>query len=179
MLQFYLSMVSDNDDKSRIEFLYKEYRQLMYKTAISILHNKEDVEDAVHEAFLRVIKNITKFRTYSCRENVSYLVIIVKGISLNILTSRSKKIELNDDVCGKESIEDTVQFNIEYNEIVENIKKLSPVLRSVAILRFVEQCTPGEISDLLDMKINAVYASISRARSILLETNEEDHNDKR
>ena len=77
MLGFYLSMVESDEERSLIEFIYNEYRQLMYKTAFSILHNKFDAEDAVHEAFLRVIKNILKFRSYKCNENVSYLVIIV------------------------------------------------------------------------------------------------------
>ena len=151
----------------------------MYKTAVSILHNKEDAEDAVHEAFLRVIKNITKFHSYSCKENVSYLVIIVKGISLNILSSRSKNTELNDDLYDEKNMEETVYSNIEYSAIVKNINKLSPTLRNVAILHFVEQCTPNEISNLLNMKINAVYTSISRARSVLLKMNKEVSNDKR
>lgn len=78
MLQYYLSMVNSNEERSLVEYLYKEYRQLMYKTAYSILHNSELTEDAVHEAFLMVIDNLQKFRKYSCKENVAYLVITVK-----------------------------------------------------------------------------------------------------
>ena len=40
MLSFYLSMVESDEERSLIEFIYNEYRQLMYKTAFSILHNK-------------------------------------------------------------------------------------------------------------------------------------------
>ena len=92
MLQIYLAAADSAEDRSLIEFLYTEYKQVMYKTAVSILHNNEDAEDAVHEAFLRVIKNISKFRKYSCNENVSYLVIIVRGIALNMPLKTTKQI---------------------------------------------------------------------------------------
>ena len=55
MLQFYLSMMNSGEDKALVEFLYNEYKQLMFKTAYAILRNRESAEDAVHDAFLRVI----------------------------------------------------------------------------------------------------------------------------
>lgn len=56
----------------------------MYKTAFSVLHNPEQAEDAVQEAF-KNNKGFLKFPSYSCNENSAYLVIIVRGISLNML----------------------------------------------------------------------------------------------
>ena len=93
MLQFYLSMMNSGEDKALVEFLYNEYKQLMFKTAYAILRNRESAE--------------------------------------------------------------------------ENIKALSPALRDIAYLSFVENCSAGEISELLDMKINTVHSSISRARKII------------
>ena len=58
MLQFYLSMMNSGEDKALVEFLYNEYKQIMFKTAYAILHNRESAEDAVHDAFLRVIIEI-------------------------------------------------------------------------------------------------------------------------
>ena len=51
MLQIYLAAADSAEDKSLIEFLYTEYKQLMYKTAVSILHNNEGAEDAVKTEF--------------------------------------------------------------------------------------------------------------------------------
>lgn len=104
MLQFYLSMVNSDEDKALVEFLYKEYKQLMFKTAYSILRRKESAEDAVHDAFLRVIKNLSKFRSYSCKENVSYLVIIVRGIALNMLSDSNRMAELEEDIPDASSV---------------------------------------------------------------------------
>lgn len=174
MLQTYLSALDSTEDKSLIEFLYTEYKQIMYKTAVSILHNNEDAEDAVHEAFLRVIKNISKFRKYSCNENLSYLVIIVRGIALNMLALKNKKVELSEDLPGSDDIEQTAEINITYEQVVKNIKNLSPALKNVATLMWVNQLSEKEISQLLDMNINTVRSYVSRARAILNKVNKEN-----
>lgn len=174
MLQIYLSAVDSTEDKSLIEFLYTEYKQIMYKTAVSILHNKEDAEDAVHEAFLRVIKNISKFRKYSCNENVSYLVIIVRGIALNMLSAKNKKVELPEDLSSSDDIEQTVENDITYEQVVKNIQSLSPTLKNIATLMWVNQLSEKEIAQLLDININTVRSSVSRARAVLNKANKED-----
>lgn len=174
MLQIYLSAVDSTEDKSLIEFLYTEYKQIMYKTAVSILHNKEDAEDAVHEAFLRVIKNISKFRKYSCNENVSYLVIIVRGIALNMLSAKNKKVELPEDLLSSDDIEQTVENDITYEQVVKNIQSLSPTLKNIATLMWVNQLSEKEIAQLLDININTVRSSVSRARAVLNKANKED-----
>ena len=60
MLSFYVSLVETEEEKSLVEALYIKYEQDMYNVAFSILHNNYDAEDAVQEAFLRVIENLDK-----------------------------------------------------------------------------------------------------------------------
>lgn len=172
MLSFYLSAAEADDDRSIIEFIYNEYRQLMYKTAFSILHNKYDAEDAVHEAFLRVIKNITKFRSYKCNENVSYLVIIVRGISLNMINKRNNSSELPDDLPDISSVEEIAEIRISYEIVKGNIEKLTPALKDIATLFFVEELSAQEISELLNVNVNTVRSYIYRAKNILKGMNE-------
>lgn len=167
MLQFYLSMVNSDEERSLVEKLYKDYRQLMYKTAYSILRNPELAEDSVHEAFLRVIENIQKFSEYSCKENVAYLVIIVRGIALNKLKRGNRESELSDETAAPENIEESVNADIGYSEILSNIQNLSPALKNVALLYFVQERSAQEISQMLGISVNSVYSSVSRARTIL------------
>lgn len=51
MLQFYLSIVETEEDRQFVEYIYTEYKQLMFSTAMSVLHNSALAEDAVHETF--------------------------------------------------------------------------------------------------------------------------------
>lgn len=55
-LSFYISLAETAEDKSLIERLYNGYERYMYAVAFSVLHNEQDAEDTVHEAFLRIIK---------------------------------------------------------------------------------------------------------------------------
>ena len=167
MLSFYLSMIENDEERSLIEFIYNEYRQLMYKTAFSILHNKYDAEDAVHEAFLRVIKNIAKFRSYKCNKNVSYLVIIVRGISLNMINKTSNCVELPDNLPEISSVEEITEDRISYETVKSNIEKLTPALKDIATLFFVEELSAQEISELLGDNVNTVRSCVYRAKNIL------------
>ncbi len=164
MLRIYLSMVNSDEDKNLVEFLYKEYGSFMYNVAYSILHNVADSEDAVHEAFMKIINNkLSKFKQYSC-----YLLIMVRGIAINMVNKRNCYDELDDNYSQQASAESVALANIEYEDIVENIKQLSPVIRDIATLHYVHEWNAQEIADFLDIKRNNVYIAISRAKKELL-----------
>ncbi len=54
MLQIYLSMLETDEERSEFQRLYETYSQQMIRIAISKVNNRNDAEDAVHEAFLRI-----------------------------------------------------------------------------------------------------------------------------
>lgn len=171
--------MSGRSKKKFIEKLYKDNKQLMYKTAFSVLHNPEQAEDAVQEAFLRIIKNFSKFSSYSCNENVAYLVIIVRGISLNMLAAGKRTTKLDDDIPSSDNIEKTTEGDIAYEQIVRNIERLSPALKNIATMLWVGNLSESEIAELLGMNINTVRSSVSRARKQLKQMlMEEFDNDK-
>ena len=49
-------------DSEKLERLYELYEQKMYAVAFSILRNEWQAEDAVQDAFVRLLKNIRKLR---------------------------------------------------------------------------------------------------------------------
>ena len=58
MLAFYMSFIDDDDDREKFEIIYNEYRKRMVSTAYSILRNHEDAEDAVHDTFIKIARNM-------------------------------------------------------------------------------------------------------------------------
>lgn len=58
MIAMYMSFIDSDDDREKFEIIYHEYRKRMVSVAYSILHNNEDAEDAVHETFIRIAKNM-------------------------------------------------------------------------------------------------------------------------
>ena len=52
----YLTLIESDTDKSKFEIIYRAYRDLMFHVAYKILNNQQDSEDAVHQAFLKIIE---------------------------------------------------------------------------------------------------------------------------
>ena len=57
MLQIYLAIIDDENDKSRFEELYERYARLMHYAAREILADDRLAEEAVQEAFFRIARN--------------------------------------------------------------------------------------------------------------------------
>ena len=68
MLIYYLQMLDTPKEKIRFDQIYLKYRSLMYHVADSVLHNRQD---AVHNAFLRIIKQFSRFQNIPRKESGS------------------------------------------------------------------------------------------------------------
>ena len=53
-----LMIVDGPEEKRKFLILYEQYRYLMLKVAVDILHDYQLAEDAVQEAFVRVAKHM-------------------------------------------------------------------------------------------------------------------------
>lgn len=62
----YLQMIEGEEGKRQFAALYETYRGLMFYTANNILHNAQDAEDAVHQAFISLAENFSKIKTIEC-----------------------------------------------------------------------------------------------------------------
>lgn len=162
----------DGDTKV-IEYLYTNYRQLLFNKAKLILNNASDAEDAVHTAFARFMSDPSRTNGYSVEQNKKYLFIMVKGIALDMLKQKNKAKELTEDFPSTYDADETAQANITYEQVMNNIKKLTPALKNVAVLFWTEHLSEREIADALNMKIETVRSYICRARKQLGEMNEE------
>lgn len=74
----YLQMLETPEEKSLFEQIYLEYCGLMFHVAYEILHNEQDAEDAVHQAFVKIAENIKKIDAPVCPKTHSYVVTIVE-----------------------------------------------------------------------------------------------------
>lgn len=60
MLILYLSMLETTHEKSKMAELYSLHKYASLHVALSITHDQRMAEDAVHDAFIQVIKNKDK-----------------------------------------------------------------------------------------------------------------------
>lgn len=85
MLLFYLSLIENEEDKSKFERLYYDYRKWMKHIATDMLHDEFLAEDAVHDAFIKLTRYIKGVDEEDSHKTQAFIVIIIKSVCLDIL----------------------------------------------------------------------------------------------
>lgn len=80
----YLSLLDTEEEKSKFEQLYYQYRKLMYLCAREILKDDQLAEDAVHEAFIKLTKYVKKINEIKCNKTKRFIVIVVESAAKDI-----------------------------------------------------------------------------------------------
>ena len=60
MLAYFLAILESEADKKRFTEIYEQYHGLIEKTAMRILKNQQDAEDAVQNTFVQIIRHFEK-----------------------------------------------------------------------------------------------------------------------
>lgn len=159
----YLQMIEDDADRSKFEQLYTKYRKLMLYVANQMLHNPDDAEDAVHEAFLAIAKNIKKIRTSDCLQTRNLVVIITERKSIDLIKKRSswQSFEENENIVGV-----MPQMPAD-SGLAQAISELPAKAREILLLRYIDGYSTREIAEMLDMNLKAVQKSLERTRALL------------
>ncbi len=84
MLSFYLTLIDTEAEKSKFEQLYLIYRQMMFFVAKQILEDSYLAEDAVHQAFLKIIDHFDKIGEIDCPKTRGFIVTIVQNQSIDL-----------------------------------------------------------------------------------------------
>ncbi len=174
----YLQMLDTPEEKAKFEKLYYSHRRTMLHIAMKILKDHQLAEDAVQEAFLRLVKNFSKIGQINCPRTRLFTVIIVRNISLTMLADRKKEtvVESPDAVIPIEyDLEEDVLERIAYEEVLNAIRELPVLYRDVLYLQCVEEYKLTEISKLLGIEAETVKKRAQRGRKKLLEQLTKEH----
>lgn len=88
MLAFIMAMKTEEDREKAAE-IYRLYRGTMLYTAKSILHETHLAEDAVSEAFIKIINNLEKINVIDCYQTRGFIVIIVRNTSIDLCAGKT------------------------------------------------------------------------------------------
>lgn len=170
MLIFFLSMLETAEDKQEFAELYEANRDRMFCIAKSILHDEYLAEDAVNQAFLKLIYVFSKIKDFSCNQMRNYLVIIVRNTSIDIYNKREKIVEVSfDESYATDDQYEDAAFGIplEYSEVVEAIDRLPEIYSEALYLSYYAGLSVNEIARSLNLSVSAVKQRLMRARSKL------------
>lgn len=165
----YLQMLETPEEKSKFEQLYLEYKGLMFHVAYEILHNEQDAEDAVHQAFVKIAENIKKIDDPICPKTHSYVVTIVENKAIDQYRKQQKHqtVELIEEIQGT---------NAHYegdNDLTKCILKLPARYREMILLRYHHGYSVREIAGMMGISLPAAIKLDQRAKQKLKKLCEE------
>ena len=142
-------------NNSQFEILYKNYNQLVYKIAFSILKNKENSEDVMQTVFAKIY-NLKKEQLPSSKE-ATWLYAVTKNETLTFLRKEKTNISLEEAYnidTGKEceELQDIVDTE-KYNKIISG---LSLKEKEIVSLKIVGELSFKEIARILNEPIGTV-----------------------
>lgn len=181
MLALYMSFIDAENDRVKFEIIYNTYRKRMVLTADSVLHNKDDAEDAVHDTFIKIARNMKSIDEPESDRTLSYVLKVTKNNAINLLHKNKRRDELIqlDDVenMTDEQFFEKLSLVESYEEIVSAIRNLNDTYRDVMFYHFIKEMKIKDISDLLGKKNSAVQQQLIRGKKRLLEILEKDLRD--
>lgn len=149
------------------EELYNRFAPKMYSVCMRYADNANDAQDLLQEGFIKVYKNLHRFRAEGSFEGWIRRVFINSSIE----HLRRKKMHLAT-VGEKEenTIENTdisALDNLAERDIISLIQDLSPGYRTVFNLYVIEGYSHREIGDLLGISEGTSKSQLARAKAIL------------
>lgn len=158
--------------------LYDKYAPRLYAVCLRYIVNRNDAQDILQEAMMKIFKNINTF-TYS--DEIGFYAWINK-ITVNTALNhirKNVKDKLTSDILNFENefLDDNdADFSI-YDDMIENIgsqrllniiQELPDGYRTVFNLYVVENYTHKEISEQLDITVNTSKTQLHKARKMLI-----------
>jgi RNA polymerase sigma-70 factor (ECF subfamily) len=161
--------------------LYEQYRDRVYNVCYRITGNATDALDASQETFGIMFRKIREFRFESKFSSWVYRIAVNASIdmkrragsrwlaSLDAVSeaarAQGKKMEIRD-----ENVELPLTAASRHelqSEIQHAIDQLSPKMRAITVLRYVENLSYEEIAETLQISIGTVKSRLSRAHEAL------------
>jgi RNA polymerase sigma-70 factor (ECF subfamily) len=154
--------------------LVDQYATTLFRVAFSVLRNQSDAEDAVQEAFLRVLRH--RETLGEIRDHRVWLIRIVWNIVLD-RKRRAKTRPETDDVAELARVLPASGLTAEqraaaaqhHAHVLACVEKLPSREREVMMLSAFEELSSVEIAEVLDVTESSVRSRLFRARNLLAE----------
>lgn len=95
--------ITDEEERNLALELYEQYRSRIMRMAAKYFRNHQDVEDALSESVVKIIKNIRKFIPLERNEREAFLVCLVDRVCKTKYVKDKKGLALSIDLYSEET----------------------------------------------------------------------------
>jgi RNA polymerase sigma-70 factor (ECF subfamily) len=137
-----LVRAAQRGDTAAFDQLVRAHDHQVLRMAYNLLHSEEDARDVYQEAFLRVYRNLPKFR-FDCSFS-TWLYRIVSNLCLDQLRKRKVRQEESSTFEGESGQVDRLQFVAEERADVDPQRRFQSAEVNSRIQEVLAELTPRE-----------------------------------
>ncbi len=180
MLGFYLTLIDEPSDKDKFTEIYNKYNILMFKVAMSVMHNEALAKETVQDCLLKIAMTITDFPAIGTKKAKAFVVIMVRNKALDNLELEhiDKNAPIDESEVISNDIISEILSDMGYKHLVQEILNLDVIYRDILALRLIYEYSIEEICSWLSISENTAKSRIYRGRKILKERLEGIYNEQ-
>lgn len=147
------------DEEEFIE-LINQNKLKLYKTAMAILKNAEDVNDAIQDTLFSAYKNKESLKNKDCF--TTWIITILRNNCFDIM-KKNRNILSFDESIGENNEEyyDTYKIDSSLERI---LNQLDEELREITVLYYYDELNVKDIARVIQIPEGTVKSRLSRAR---------------
>lgn len=165
------------------ERIYHDYLGLMAAVANDVLHDSQDVEDALQDAFFAIAKNI---ETLNGREEwliKAYVCKAAKNSALNILKKKRNDTFISDiedyiSIADVQDIPEEIENKEQFLRLLRIIQEMTPIYRDVMLYHYVYEMSAPQIAEMMCLPLGTVKTQLKRGKKLFLRAFKEGKHDE-
>ena len=160
-------------NEAAIEALIRQYEADVFRLALSIVDDQADANEITQETFIAALRSL---RSYQEKKSFkAWLYVIALNLSRSHLRKRKflEKLKVTSttlfriETQKQTSLEDVIIHNEKEAAIWNELNKLDERHRIVVILRYFQELSVTEISDILNVNEGTIHSRLHTARERL------------
>jgi RNA polymerase sigma-70 factor (ECF subfamily) len=160
------------------EALYTRFAPKMYAVCLRYANNNDDAQDLLQEGFIKIFKNLDRFRAEGSFEGWVRRVFVNTSIEhyrrkITLFSTSEKEEALVEDHSSNGL------DNLAEKDIIKIVQTLSPGYRTVFNMYAIEGYSHKEIGGILGISEGTSKSQLARAKGILQKKVEEFLDEKR
>jgi len=153
-------------DRRIQELLYQRFAPKMYAVCLRYAGNTDDAQDLLQEGFIKVFRNLEKFRKEGSFEGWIRRVFVNTAIEHYRRKTKLAVVSEKEELAIEDSSWNVLDQLAE-KDIILLIQQLAPGYRSVFNMYVIEGYSHKEIGELLGISEGTSKSQLARAKGVL------------
>lgn len=161
-------------DSSAFRQIYEMYKDKVFSLSFYMTGDKEAAKDITQQIFMKVFTSILTFQHKASFSSWLFRLAVNMCRDYQRSARRMKMFSsaMNNSIEAYEpapTVEESLCKEYALGMVQRIVMKLSPKLRTVIVLKYVEDLSYSEIAELLGCSIGTVSSRLNRSHKILAE----------